>query len=193
MIGMDTKAQARAHWLAVRRSISDADYRAWSAAACDCLWTVPEFVRAPRVLTYVSSKDNEVDTLGIIRRLLEEGREVFVPVMAPKRSMHWTRLHSLDALKPNRFGILEPPPVKTDSAEFGSEDVCLVPGIAFSPTGHRLGYGGGYFDRFLSVFVGLSLGMSFDALVSTDIPQDGHDIPVRLLITESRLIRCPRK
>ena len=146
---------------------------------------------ASAVLAYVSAKDNEVDTHGIIRDLMGRGTVVYVPVSDMKRrEMQWSRLLSMKELEPTHFGLLEPGPQfrRTDPIPVGA--VCLVPGLAFTRNGWRIGYGGGYFDRFLNTFDGLPVGLAHDIQVVEHIPTEPHDRPVDYLITESGVTYC---
>ena len=143
------------------------------------------------VLAYVSAKDNEVDTHGIIRGLLAGGKTVHVPVMDMERKvMQWSRLLSMDELEPGRFGLLEPAAQYRRITACPTADVCLVPGVAFTCTGWRIGYGGGYFDRFLDGFSGIPVGLAHEIQVVDRIPTDTHDRPVDHLITESGVFNC---
>lgn len=178
------KSEIRARGLLARRSLSPAALDAKNRAIRERLLTTDALAKAPSVLSYVSSKDNEVDTLGIIRTLLEEGRPVLVPVVHAAGALRWSRLESLDALVPSRMGILEPAPGFHDYQDVPQEGVCLVPGLAFSKTGQRVGYGGGYFDRFLSVFVGPSIGLAFECQMTESWVPEAHDRPVAMVVTE---------
>jgi 5-formyltetrahydrofolate cyclo-ligase len=143
------------------------------------------------VLTYVSAKDNEVDTHGIIRGLLAGGKKVFVPVSdIEKRVMEWSRLLSMEELERTHFGLLEPAARYRRIESIPAGAVCLVPGLAFTRSGWRIGYGGGYFDRFLDVFGGVPIGLAHGVQVVDHIPIKTYDRPVDYLVTESGLTDC---
>lgn len=162
-----------------------------SAAITRRLVKLSAVQQAPVILCYVSSKDNEVDTLNFIRMLLDDQRTVLVPVMQPGNELRWSRVYSLDEVHPERFGILEPPPESCAFLEPPQNSVCIVPGIAFSSQGHRIGYGGGYFDRFLSVYDKIySIGLAYDDQTSAIWPVEATDIPVDLVVTETTLYNC---
>lgn len=173
--------------LARRRAMSAEETAEKSAAIAEHLCALGEF-RLPRpLLTYVASKDNEVDTRGLIRDQLRQGRTVLVPIAKADGVLAWSVLMSLDEVAPSRFGILEPQSQYQRIAEPLASSVCLVPGIAFTRSGYRVGYGGGYFDRFLSVFSGIAIGLAFELQLVDSFPLDAHDIPVHLLVTEERV------
>lgn len=183
------KAALRAKYLAVRRALTDPECSRRSASVMDRLWSVLEFRAADTVLSYVSSKDHEVDTRCAIERMIEEGRRVAVPAVAAHGRLAWRRLSSLSDLEPGRFGILEPMPSCESVLDLGEESVALIPGIVFTPRGDRIGYGGGYFDRFLAGFHGTSIGLSFDFQVVETFEPDTHDRRLDLVVCESAVYR----
>ena len=153
------------------------------------LLTVPEFAVAGTILSYVSSKDNEVDTKALIERLLARGKKVLVPATQADHEMIWCELYSLDELAPSTFGILEPRQECRRPAPPPDHAVVVVPGIAFARNGHRLGYGGGYFDRFLAGFKGFKIGLAYDCQVLERLPADELDVPLNMVVTETQTIR----
>jgi len=148
-----------------------------------------EFRANVPLLSYVSSKDNEVDTLGIIRAAIARGREVLVPLSQPLGVLGWAGLCDLDELAEGRFGILEPKPDCCRIASPPDVAVCLVPGIAFTREGYRIGYGGGYFDRFLAQFQGISIGLAFELQLLQEITPETYDVPVNMVVTENNIYR----
>lgn len=188
-MGGQEKQALRAYYLERRKALSAEEYRARSAALCERLCAMPAFRATAAMLTYVASKDNEVDTCPLIRQLLDEERTVLVPVAAPGRSMPWSRLDSFSDLAPARFGLLEPRPERLRIAEPPAGSVVLVPGLAFTPQGDRIGYGGGYFDRFLAGFTGVKIGLAFDCQIAETLPHAPHDVRVDMVVTESREYR----
>ena len=185
----ERKRAIRAKALAARRALTPDEVAQKSEAILRRLRSLGEFASARAILTYVSSKDNEVDTLPLIRSALETNRTVLVPLAVPStREMVWSELKSLDELEPSTFGILEPKedcrrPVQPDET-----DAAIVPGIAFDTAGHRIGYGGGYYDRFLDTFRGKRIALAYEVQVYESIPSEPHDLPVDIIITEERAI-----
>ncbi len=117
--------------------------------------------RAGLVLAYLSF-GSEVQTRGLVRDAWAAGKRVAVPRCdAAARRMAWVELDSLEGLVPGAFGIEEPPAdaPALDDGRLGEDTVALVPGLLFDRAGMRLGYGGGYYDRFLAGFAGTSLGI----------------------------------
>jgi len=183
------KVAIRNALLAKRRGIAPSVADAKGKAIRERLEGLPEYAGAEGLCVYVSSKDNEVDTHDLIQRALDQGRSVSVPIAGARGRLLWSRLRALDELAPNRFGILEPLPEFRRMALPDSRSVVVVPGIGFTPGGGRIGYGGGYFDRFLSGFRGVSIALAYGLQVVESLPQTAHDIPVDLVVTESEVYR----
>jgi|GEM_PF-209596 len=187
----DRKRTIRAEALAARRGLTPEQVTQKSTAILDKLRSLPEFESARALLVYVSSKDNEVDTLRLISSAIESGRKVLVPVaVTSTRKMVWSELRSLDELQPSTFGIMEPKEDCIRPVEHNETDVALVPGIAFDVAGHRIGYGGGYYDRFLASFRGKKVALAYELQVYESIPAEPHDLPVELIVTEDRIVNC---
>jgi len=149
----------------------------------------PLFARADVLLTYVSTP-GEVDTLALIRAALAQGKTVAVPRCLPERRMVFGRISALEELVPGAYGIPEPPP-ECPTAEAGSNSLCLVPGLAFDSRGNRIGYGGGYYDRFLAGFPGISVGLVRQDFLKTALPAEATDRRVDYLAAETGIIQIP--
>ncbi len=187
----DRKRAIRAEALAARRALTPEEAAQKSTAILEKLISMPEFESARALLVYVSSKDNEVDTLRLISSAIESDRKVLVPVaVTSTREMVWSELRSLDELHPSTFGIMEPKEDCIRPVEHNEKHVALVPGIAFDAAGRRIGYGGGYYDRFLASFRGKKVAIAYELQVYESIPAEPHDHPVDVIVTEDRIIKC---
>lgn len=185
------KRALRGEALSRRRGITREGKSAHDLAILKTLLSLPEVQNAASLLAYVSAKENEADTWGMLRAFLAEGRAVFVPVTGRDFGrMDWSRVLSLGELRPARFGLFEPEPADHRLELPPPPAVCLVPGLAFTRAGHRLGYGGGYFDRFLEGFPGCKIGLAYGVQVVESLPVEAHDIPVDLLVTEAGMVDC---
>ncbi len=177
--------------LARRGALSRSEKARHDRARLGLLLDLDVVRNAAALLAYVSSLENEADTWGILRAFLSESRPVFVPLTGERfGEMTFSRILSLDELRPGRFGLLEPDPAIRRADAVPRNAVCLVPGLAFTRTGHRIGYGGGYFDRFLAAFTGTSVGMAYAFQVVDTVPVLPHDTPVDLLATEAGVVDC---
>ena len=182
---MKSKRELREEYLGRRRAMSQDDVLSKSRLIHERMQELSEYASARTILTYVSSKDNEVDTLDLIESLLEEGKTVLVPIAEKNRVLVWSRLEALSELAPAQFGILEPLPEFRRLMDPPTDSVALAPGIAFTETGYRIGYGGGYYDTFLATFKGLKIGLAFEVQLLTNFPLEKHDRPVDIVITET--------
>jgi 5-formyltetrahydrofolate cyclo-ligase len=185
-----SKQELRESMLAQRRALRPADHGRWSESIAVRLREVREFQEASVVLSYVSGKDNEAETREIISELLAAGRAVWVPRVAPERRLDWFRIRDWADLSPGRFGILEPAVGAPEPLPPPAHAVCLTPGIAFTREGYRIGYGGGYFDRFLEGFPGTAIGLAFECQFVGTFPRDDYDRRVDIVVTEAAVYRC---
>ena len=176
--------------LALRRALTLDEVTVRSATILQRARDLSEFANAHTLLCYVSSKDNEVDTIPLIREALARGVVVLVPIARQGGVMEWSHLYALEELVPSRFGILEPAPETCRIVSPPQDAVVIVPGIVFTPTGHRVGYGGGYYDRFLATHPGPSIALAFEVQIIDSLNIEPHDTPVDFLITESQVFRC---
>ena len=127
---------------------------------------------------------------------LAEGKEVAVPrIDKALQLMVPVRIRDFDLdLAPGTLGIREPKPGLLNQVAAGDIDVVIAPGAAFDAAGNRIGYGGGYYDRFLKGFQGAAIGLAFDSQLLDRIPRDAsRDIPLACIATESRFIGCAGK
>ena len=153
------------------------------------LW---QYQRNSVLLIYVSTSI-EVDTFRIIRQAIEDGKRVAVPRCVPDtRNMEFYYIRSTDELKPGTFGVLEPEANPENLYKESEGGLCIVPAFSYDWRGFRLGYGKGYYDRFLSRFEGNMVGICYSECVQRSLPHGRFDRPVELLVTESYLRRTVR-
>jgi len=188
-----TKPEIRKKCLEARRAMTPEHAAEKSRAIAQRLESLARFIEAPVILCYVASKDNEVGTGDLINARLNQGTTILVPIAEPEGRMTWSQLRALDELAPARFGILEPRPEHRRITTPPNDALVIVPGIAFSPEGHRIGYGGGYYDRFLVNHSGPAIALAFDLQIADAWQTDNHDIPMDFVVTESHLYQCPRR
>jgi 5-formyltetrahydrofolate cyclo-ligase len=159
------------------------------------LFTLRKFLNSRKVTFYVSKKiDGEVDTEQMIRDSIHMMKRVLVPITnKPSRRLIFSELKDYDKeLESGVFGIPEPKEKYRRIVPPEDTDLVIVPGIVFDLRGYRLGYGFGYYDRFLSMLNPdtPTIGLAFEFQVVEAIPNEEHDIPVHLIITEEKVIFC---
>ncbi|NQU98280.1 5-formyltetrahydrofolate cyclo-ligase [Candidatus Woesearchaeota archaeon] len=149
------------------------------------LFDLEEFTASRKVHCYISI-DNEVQTHTLITEI-SETKEVFIPYVVGDE-IKYTKFLGFAKLKKGIFEILEPiNPIE----ETIPLDIVIVPGIVFDQKGHRLGYGKGYYDKFLrKISNALKIGLAFEKQVVKELPNQTHDIPVDIIITEERVMNC---
>lgn len=141
------------------------------------------------LLSYVSTPI-EVDTRRIIAQAIADGKRVAVPRCIPdSRLMEFYFIRSVDELKPGMFGVLEPEPDPENLFDDTQKALCIVPAFSYDWRGYRLGYGKGYYDRFLSNFDGNMIGICYAACVQKTLPHGRFDQPVESLVTEEYIRR----
>jgi 5-formyltetrahydrofolate cyclo-ligase len=160
-----------------------------SAVIADHLLSIPEYFRADTVHIYVSSKNNEVDTHELIRILLRQKKRVVVPIAEKGTTiMKHSEIHSLSELVGGAYGILVPRLYRPVSAK--EVHAIVVPAIAVDRTGNRIGYGVGFYDRFLSTIQVPTLALAYSFQLLSKIPTESNDIPVSFVVTEDEIVHC---
>lgn len=184
---MPGKGDLRREYLVRRRTISTANRRAWDAAIAGHVLALPEVAQADTVLTYISVA-TETDTLNIIEALLGAGTRVLAPQMRDDMDdMRWGEVRSLTELDRGLFGIPQP------SAELDGppppDAPVLVPCVAYTANGERLGRGGGHFDRFLTTHRGPRIGLAYADQQADTLPIEPHDITLDVIVNENGPLR----
>ncbi len=186
------KTAIRQQYLIMRRATSSVVRESADELIRKQLERLPEYQKAELVLSYVSFGD-EVDTHAIIESALAAGKQVAVPLSVKKeKSLRFYTITSTADLRPGMLGIMEPVPdeERLVTPEMGKGSVCLVPGLVFDGEGFRIGYGGGYYDRFLAFYMGEKLGLARTMQVSSNpLPRGAHDVHVDTLVTEQGSFR----
>jgi 5-formyltetrahydrofolate cyclo-ligase len=175
--------------LAARRALAPSAVAEMSAAIQQHLLELDEFKSAGVVHAYVGAKANEVRTERIVAETLRLGRRLAVPRVAGDHLVHHM-IRGPSELHPSRFGLLEPDPA-APRVDPGEIDLVVVPGLAFDRSGARLGFGRGYYDRFLSQVSGAKAALLYTLQLVDDVPVGDQDVPVDLLVTELGVERCP--
>ena len=184
----DQKIQLRERCKAIRKDLGDEVRQQASKRICAHLIAWDIFQNTDVILTYMPMR-TEVDLLSLLADFPK--KHWLLPRIIPEED-HRMVFHPYDPgnLIVHPFGMTEPAP-NLPQVSPSEIQLVLAPGLAFDQSGWRLGYGGGYFDRFLENFRGVSVGVVFQALLLDALPHSEHDIPVRWLVTEDGLIQIP--
>ena len=142
---------------------------------------------ASTIFCYVSTPI-EVDTKIIIEKALSDGKTVAVPrCIKNTRFMEFIPIKSYNDLEKGTFGVLEPKKCFTEGIKGDENTVSLIPALMYDSKGYRLGYGGGYYDRFLSRFKGKSVGIIYSQNITKKLLKGRYDVPVSYIISQSSL------
>lgn len=183
---MEKKAPLRRELLARRDALPGREER--SRAIQRQVLALPEYRRARRLLLYLS-QGSEVDTWPLLDRALAQGRAVYAPrCLDGQGNMAFYRVFSREDLAPGRFGLWEPLQERCPLLTEWEGALCLVPGIAFDREGFRLGYGKGYYDRFLGSRPVEAVGVCFEGLLLPRLPRGPFDRQVARLVTEAGVL-----
>ena len=183
------KTALREKYRAIRAAMTEDERKRCDDAITARVRRLWQYKENNTLLLYVSTPI-EVDTHGIISQAIRDGKRVAVPrCIEGTRNMEFYYIHSLEELESGSFGVLEPNPDKAELLTDLSHGLCIVPAFSYDWSGFRLGYGKGYYDRFLSRFDGNIIGVCYSNCVQRTLPHGRYDRPVELLVTENYLRR----
>lgn len=186
---MEEKKNIRNKIINRLKLIEGETYKEQSASIAGRLFEQPDWTAA-EVIGITISRPSEVDTYAIISQAWMEGKKVAVPKCIPEnRKMDFRYITDFSQLESVYYGLKEPKEDMTGLALKDDIDLLIVPGVAFSTNGFRLGFGGGYYDRFLPGYNGKTVSLAFSCQIVNNLPVEIHDIPVGRIITEQRVIQ----
>jgi len=181
--------------LGERDGLSAEDRYAKSISVMSNYWSLPGIEQWTTLFIYVNFR-SEVETLELIKRSLEQGRRVAVPLVdaSAVRMIPLLIRDPGQDLVPGYYNIPEPDPRRCQRVEPAEIDAAVIPGSVFDIHGGRLGYGGGYYDRFLvnDAPQAKRIGLAFELQVVDEVPVEPHDQPLDILITEKRIVNIRR-
>lgn len=184
------KRQLRGKIRDFRRQLDAAAKSRMDSSIAQAFLTSTSYTKSDVILTYVST-NIEIDTYFIIDTALSDGKQVACPrCIDGTREMEFYYINSTEELSPRTFGVYEPDDNPEMLFKGAERPICIVPGLAFDRWGYRLGYGKGYYDRFLSRYQGWTVGFCYSSCVEYKLPHGRFDRPVDRLITEKYIRRC---
>jgi 5-formyltetrahydrofolate cyclo-ligase len=179
------KDEIREVYKEMRRNMPAEERFKRDTAICNAAISLVSFRYAEYVLLYAPTQE-EIDVMPIARAALQKGKTVLFPRCDKKtHTMQYHEVKSLDELQIDSYGILEPSedcPLY-DPASPGAA-VCFVPGLVYDKAGYRLGYGKGFYDRYLSGFSGCTIGVVYSDYILPEVPRGRFDVTVDILLTE---------
>lgn len=187
------KGAERERLVTLRDALPEADRARVDGAILSRCQGLDAWRNAGVILTYLSM-GSEVDTHPLIQLAWKFGKVVALPYCVPRtRQMRWYAVDSLEGLVRSRFGVLQPDPHAFGEVDpSGPGRLAIVPALCFDRAGYRLGYGGGFYDTFLSSFEGATIGLCRGVQLRDDLRGEGlvepHDVPVGTVVTEAETI-----
>lgn len=195
---METKNEIRKAVRSFRKAVTSEEKARWDQFLKNRLFTLEDMKRPVSVFCYLDVR-NEAGT----RMILEELWKRNIPAAVPKvfgAEMEFFYIRDFSETRPSAMGILEPEPELLEPCRIiparphhGS--VIIVPGVAFAPNGVRIGYGGGYYDKYLNRFSDVmwkKIGLSYEFQLFDSLPQEPHDCLLDQIVTPTQTIVCRR-
>ena len=176
------KSELRKQVLHEMKAISQEQKQFIDQALTEQLLQHPFYQEAKVIATYLSFP-HEFQTQELIEQALKDGKKVLIPKTYPKGCMDFV-VYNPQQLVKTSFGLLEPQG-DLEVVDASQIDLIHVPGLAFTTEGYRIGYGGGYYDRYLKHFSGNTLSTVYPCQIRDSIPED-HDIPVQEVLVDER-------
>ena len=173
------KSELRKQVLQEMKSIPQKQKIAMDRALTERFLHHPFYHEAKTIATYLSFP-HEFQTQGLIDQALKDGKKVLIPKTYPKGRMEFV-VYNPQQLKKTSFGLLEPQG-DLEVVDTSQIDLIHVPGLAFTTEGYRIGYGGGYYDRYLEYFAGQTMSTIYPCQVQ-EFNLEDHDIPVKEVLT----------
>ncbi len=184
------KTEIREYYLEKRHALTS-EFRAEAdAKICNNMINSATF-RYSDILLMFYPKDDEIDLRPIAEAALAAGKKIAFPRCNPEdHSMVFHYVSSFDELEAGSYNIMEPrpdAPVFERSLAESVNVVCIVPAVVFDKKGYRIGYGGGYYDRYLSSFRGTKVGMAYRDFIVNSVPHGRFDLTVDVMMSERGL------
>lgn len=180
---MESKKDIRSRIISLRDNLSLEERKNYNEEIYKKVLESEYYKKAKVIFIFVSYK-TEVDTHAIIKRALEDGKRIAVPkIKTKKEGILPVEIKAFDELSPGNYGILEP--VEDNIINKEEIDLILSPGVAFDKNGGRLGYGAGFYDRFISSFVKKIpvVAIGYKVQLVNEVPMDEFDMRVSDIIT----------
>ncbi|OIR60348.1 5-formyltetrahydrofolate cyclo-ligase [Bacillus sp. FMQ74] len=184
------KSQLRKKTMEELSALSNEDLLQKTERIYKYLFSLPDWQNAGTIAVTIS-RGLEIPTRPVIEQAWEERKQVCIPKCHPDtKKMQFRAYQTDDQLETVYAGLLEPIIEKTKEVNPSKIDLMIVPGVCFDVNGFRIGFGGGYYDRYLSEYEGKTVSLLFECQLFANVPRLPHDMPVHKLITEDRIISC---
>jgi len=185
------KNNLRKNMLIKRKNMSQQDVSTFSTKIMDKIMKLPQFINCKNIMLYISF-NNEVDTYKLARWCLNNDKTVIAPycIKSCIKIIPFIINNLETDLTKSTFGIMEPKHDILMKANIENIDLIIVPGVVFDENCNRIGFGAGYYDRFLPMKMKNTptIGIAYDYQITDKVPADEYDVPLNFIITEKRII-----
>ncbi|MCR4715728.1 MAG: 5-formyltetrahydrofolate cyclo-ligase [Lachnospiraceae bacterium] len=182
---MFSKTGLRDQMLNSRESLSEEEVSVSSKAVVDKVLNLPDYISADTILAYYPIR-NEINTLPIIEDALNKGKRVGLPVTLDNGEMLFYEIWDVSEVSEGRYGVMEP---AKDILVEADDAFMIVPGVAFDMRKNRIGFGAGYYDKYLARFSDIyTCALAYDFQVIDAFATEEHDKSVDMIITERQMI-----
>lgn len=182
------KNEIRKNILQARKKLSEEEREVFSRTISSKVTALFQYQNAEWIFCFIDAK-GEIQTKYIIEDAWNQGKKVAVPRVCGKEMLFY-KITSYDELEPGVFGLLEPKttcPVVEPTND--AKTIVIMPGVAFGKTGNRIGYGGGYYDKYFARYPNVyKIAPVFSCQIISDVPHEEHDIKADFIVTEKESI-----
>ena len=185
------KKKIREQILDNKEKMDEITLKSYSDSIIDQLYNTDYYKKSKTIMTFISF-GAEVDTHEFIKTSIANGKRIVVPITIPEtKQLKLSQVLDFNHLEIGFYNILTPKKEFIRYVDPSEVDLIIVPGVAFDRDGYRIGYGGGYYDRFLSKLDHVTkISLAFDMQLIPKVPHESFDIAVNYIITEKELIKC---
>ncbi len=174
-----------------KSKIDNISLESYSDSIIGKLYNTEYYKTAKTIMTFISF-GAEVNTHDFIKMSIKNNKRIVVPITVPStRELKLSEVLDFNELEIGFYDILTPKEEFIRYVDPSEVDLIIVPGVAFDMEGYRIGYGGGYYDRFLSKLDHITkISLALDMQLIDNVPREDFDIPVDYIITENQIIKC---
>ncbi|KLV24647.1 5-formyltetrahydrofolate cyclo-ligase [Bacillus altitudinis] len=178
------KKELRLQTLAMLDQISAEEFNRHASLLHEHVLQLSEWKQA-KTIALTMSRGKEIPTMPLIEKAWEEGKTVCIPTCFPKtKEMVFYEYTPETKMTSSYFGLMEPDPLEATVVHKEAIDLIIVPGVCFDQRGYRIGFGGGYYDRYLADYHGVTIALCLSLQQTRHIPAEAHDIPVSMIVSE---------
>ena len=191
--GRMNKSELRKKFSAFRTSLPQTEKSSLDQQITENILCSSAFAKCDTLFTFIST-DREISTRFLIESAWERCKKVAVPRCTDNGfELEFFYLSSWDQLQSGKYGILEPIRDLSLSAIQTGDSLCIVPAFCYDNRGYRVGYGKGYYDRFLNSFSGCAMGVCYSECLTEYVPNDEYDMAVDIVVTENATINIDKQ